>query len=190
MNLPSIMMSWVKLSSQNVTKKYYLNTIQCFGEIWHSGFSPVRPISLTEVNFFGLQWSSEKQTCRVLKWLTSVWNLNSPKFNCHFETDLKMLKYCYKVMQRFGQLGLLLVNTILKNVVQLWVLYIDLVYVGADSITLKWFNKVLYKLRYYSINDKKSSIWVGCHSKRSTIQKHPKIWMFWFWVSGLRIITV
>ena len=30
--------------------------------------------------------------------------------------------YCYKVMQRFGQLGLLLVNTILKNVVQLWVL--------------------------------------------------------------------
>ena len=35
----------------------------------------------------------------------------------------KNLFLCYKVMQRFGQLGLLLVNTILKNVVQLWVLY-------------------------------------------------------------------
>ena len=29
---------------------------------------------------------------------------------------------------------------------------IDLVYDGADSITLNWFNEVLYKLRYYSIN--------------------------------------
>ena len=28
----------------------------------------------------------------------------------------------------------------------------DLFCVGADSITLKWFNKVFYKLRYYSIN--------------------------------------
>ena len=30
---------------------------------------------------------------------------------------------------------------------------LDLVYDGADSITLNWFNEVLYKLRYYSIND-------------------------------------
>ena len=29
---------------------------------------------------------------------------------------------------------------------------IDLVYVGADSITLKWFNKVLYKLRCCSMS--------------------------------------
>ena len=28
---------------------------------------------------------------------------------------------------------------------------IDLVYDGADSITLNWFNEVFYKLRYYSI---------------------------------------
>ena len=29
---------------------------------------------------------------------------------------------------------------------------IDLVYDGADSIALNWFNEVLYKLQYYSIN--------------------------------------
>ena len=29
---------------------------------------------------------------------------------------------------------------------------IDLVYDGADSITMNWFNKVFYKLRYYSIH--------------------------------------
>ena len=28
---------------------------------------------------------------------------------------------------------------------------IDLVYNGADSIKLNWFNKVFYKLQYYSI---------------------------------------
>ena len=30
---------------------------------------------------------------------------------------------------------------------------IDPVYDGADSITLNWFNEVLYKLLYYSIHD-------------------------------------
>ena len=29
---------------------------------------------------------------------------------------------------------------------------IDLVYDGADSISLNWFNEVLYKLRYYSMH--------------------------------------
>ena len=29
---------------------------------------------------------------------------------------------------------------------------IDLVYDGADSITMNWFNEVLYKIGYYSIN--------------------------------------
>ena len=29
---------------------------------------------------------------------------------------------------------------------------IDIVYDGADSITLNWFNEVFYKLLYYSIN--------------------------------------
>ena len=48
---------------------------------------------------------------------------------------------------------------------------IDLVYDGADSITLNWFNEVLYKLRHYSINenlffDKKNIIagWLFCET--------------------------
>ena len=31
---------------------------------------------------------------------------------------------------------------------------IDLVYYGADSITLNWFNEVLYKLLYYRMYEK------------------------------------
>ena len=38
------------------------------------------------------------------------------------------------------------------NVIIYYLRKFDLVYDGADSITLNWFNEVLYKLWYYSMN--------------------------------------
>ena len=42
----------------------------------------------------------------------------------------------------------------LQMSVDLYLRKIDLVYIGADSMMLKWFNKVLNNLWYYSKDDR------------------------------------